>query len=212
MTTKTLNRGLAVLSTLALTASLAACSDESEHAAPTLDATSTTEDESPAETPSPSPSPEASNEPTADPDGDGSRANPFRIGMVGQTSDWRVWVIDTVFDAGDIVAQENQFNDPADDGNVFVMVTIGIERLSDEAENPWMRVSPAIVGGNGRTYDDSCGVIPNPMRDIGDMYGGAEATANWCTEIPESALDGATLRVQLGLIGGAEGFFELGSL
>jgi hypothetical protein len=61
------------------------------------------------------------------------------------------------------------------------------------------------VGSDNRTYSDSCGVIPNPLSDIGDLYPGGVAEGNVCVTVPAGA-DGLWT-VETGFVGDPV-FFE----
>ena len=43
------------------------------------------------------------------------------------------------------------------------------------------------VGSDNRTYSDSCGVIPSPLREVGELYPGGVAEGNVCVAVPAGA-------------------------
>ncbi|QFG69052.1 hypothetical protein [Ornithinimicrobium pratense] len=130
---------------------------------------------------------------------DGSRQNPFPRDAVLTGGDWTMTMADVSFDAADVVAAQNQFNDPPPPEHQYVMIDIEVSYHGEsEPVSPWRLMDFAIVGSGGNTFTDSCGVIPNPLRDVGDMYSGASASANVCMPVATEQLDGASLRVTLG--------------
>ena len=131
----------------------------------------------------PTTEPEPEPEPTAD---EGSRENPFLIGDDVGNDDWGV-VLDQPYEAWDEVRAENQFNDPPDEGMEFWMLPITVTYTGVDTGDPFWDLDFGFVGEDGRTYAGDCGVIPEELWDVGEMYPDAEATANVCLEVPEDA-------------------------
>lgn len=125
----------------------------------------------------------------------GTRSEPLAAGSTVTVGDWSVTVGATSLDASAEIAAENSFNDPPADGHAFVMAPVDLTYLGDGSDTPWVSLSFTLVGGDGNTYDERCGVIPSPLRDISEMYTDASASGNVCVEIAEAALDGAAWRV-----------------
>lgn len=139
------------------------------------------ETEEPEPTAEPEPEPEP--EPTAD---EGSRENPFEIGDDVGNDDWGI-VLDQPYEAWDEVQAENQFNDPPADGMEFWMLPVSVTYTGDETGDPFWDLDFGFVSEDGRTHDDDCGVLPDELMDVGEMYPDAEASANICLEVPEGA-------------------------
>lgn len=127
--------------------------------------------------------PESEPEPTA---AEGSRENPFLIGDDIGNDDWSI-VLDQPYEAWDEVRAENQFNDPPDEGMEFWMLPITVTYIGLDTDDPFWDLDFGFVGEDGRTYDGDCGVIPEELWDVGDMYPDAEASANVCLAVPEDA-------------------------
>jgi hypothetical protein len=53
--------------------------------------------------------------------------------------------------------------------------------------NPGFGITVKFVGSDNRTYDDRCGVIPDPLSDVGDLYKGGVAKGNTCVAVPAGA-------------------------
>jgi hypothetical protein len=130
----------------------------------------------------------------------GTRDNPLPVGTRIEMGDWTVAVTEFDLDATERVQEENSLNDPPDEGRTFVMYSVEATYEGDDSGNPWLDFRWAIVGGAGNTFgtsmDDSCGVIPDPLRDQGETYPGGSVSGNGCISVPVDQLDGATLRVE----------------
>ena len=48
-------------------------------------------------------------------------------------------------------------------------------------------IAVKFVGSDNRTYDDSCGVIPNPLNEVGALYKGGSAQGNVRVAVPAGA-------------------------
>jgi hypothetical protein len=57
----------------------------------------------------------------------------------------------------------------------------------DGTGSPGFDIRVQFVGSDNRTYGDSCGVIPNPRSDVGDLYNGGTANGNACVAVPAGA-------------------------
>lgn len=126
---------------------------------------------------------------------DGSRQDPFPSDALLTGGDWIIRMADVNLSAADVVAAENQFNDPPPADHQYVMIDVSVAYNGEsEPVDPWRMLDFAIVGSGGNTFTDSCGVIPNPLRDVGDMYSGASANGNVCLTVATEQIDGATLR------------------
>lgn len=145
----------------------------------------------------------------ADEDGSGSddaaagtRQNPLDPGVAFSVADWTVQLGTTNTDAGEIVAAENQFNEPPAEGRQFVMVEVVVTYAGDGSGQPWIDLGFAFYGSGGNTFgsafstDDDCGVIPDDMFEIGEMFPDASATGNVCASVPTDQVDGGAWIVE----------------
>lgn len=150
-----------------------------------------------------------SSAPVAEAAGSGSRSNPYWVGTTFSTGDWRIKAGVTDTDVWDQVRDENMFNDPPKSGHRFVMAPFTVTYKGSGSEQPWLSVDTDFLGGNKRiytTYGNSCGVIPNSLNDVDDLYEGGRATGNRCVEVPASAIKGGLWRVNTG---GSDKFVRL---
>ena len=145
-----------------------------------------------ADLPASSPAPDGSaSSPTSTNDGGdgnqaGSRQNPFPIGQMVSNEDWDV-TLGAPREAWTEVHSENEFNDPPGSGMEFWIVPVTATYKGDDTGNTAFDIRVNFVGSDNRTYDDYCGVIPNPLADIGELYKGGEAAGNVCVAVPAGA-------------------------
>ncbi|QSB05691.1 hypothetical protein [Natronoglycomyces albus] len=117
-------------------------------------------------------------------------------GSTVEVGDWEVTLGDTVLDAAELVADENQFNDEAQEGHQFVLVAIDATYIGEDSGNFWIDVTMKVHGSGGNTFDDRCGVIPDDITDAGETFSGASVSGNLCVEVESDQLDGATWMVE----------------
>lgn len=123
----------------------------------------------------------------------GTRKNPFPAGseLVGSGAggDEASIVIGAAnWDAGAIIVEENQFNDPPPDGATYVMVPVTIKNVgSEDAVVPWIAFTVKYVAADGRSFDEASVVIPGELMDVGDLYEGGVGEGNMAFAIPTDA-------------------------
>jgi hypothetical protein len=116
----------------------------------------------------------------------GTRGNPLPIGESVSDDEWTI-TLGQPQNAGSIVASENRFNDPPEPGMEFWMVPVNATYKGDKTGNVSFGVRVQFVGSDNRTYSDSCGVIPDPLSDVGELYAGGVAEGNVCVAVPAGA-------------------------
>ncbi|ORB16827.1 hypothetical protein BST37_05930 [Mycobacterium noviomagense] len=124
--------------------------------------------------------------PTSSSNKPGSRENPLPIGEPVQSRDWQV-TLGAPHEAWAQIAAENEFNDPPKPGMEYWIVPVTATYTGDRTGNAGSDITVKFVGSDNRTYDESCGVIPNPLSDVGDLYKGGSAEGNVCVEVPAGA-------------------------
>lgn len=117
---------------------------------------------------------------------EGTRKNPLPVGTETTIGDWTL-ILDTPKDGTEAIAKENQFNDPPEDGFEFYLVPMTATYNGDESANAWADLRVQFVGDDGRTYRDYCGVFPDDISSVGEMYEGAVAEGNACVSVPAGA-------------------------
>jgi hypothetical protein len=116
----------------------------------------------------------------------GSRENPYRIGETVGNQDWKV-TLGTPHEAWSEISATNQFNDPPKSGMEFWIVPVTAVYTGDATGNVMFGVTVKFVGSDNRTYEDRCGVIPNALSDVGDLYKNGVAKGNTCVAVPAGA-------------------------
>jgi hypothetical protein len=133
-----------------------------------------------------SPSSAPSGSATNDSSAAGTRGNPYRIGETVNNRDWKV-TLGRPHEAWAEVSATNQFNEPPKAGMEFWIVPVTAVYTGDATGNVAVGVDVKFVGSDNRTYEDRCGVIPNSLTDIGDLYKNGVAQGNTCVAVPAGA-------------------------
>ncbi|MFD3596176.1 hypothetical protein ACFWU5_25940 [Nocardia sp. NPDC058640] len=129
----------------------------------------------------------------------GTREKPVPLGEtfdVGE--DWQVSVISVDTNATDDVLAENQFNDPPASGRQFVIIRTAAKYVGEETGLPWIDLDYQFYGSKGNTYDtgDSCGVIPDSLNDVDELYPDAGDEGNVCFSVPADQIDKGAVIVE----------------
>jgi len=117
----------------------------------------------------------------------GTRENPAPLGAPIKGQEWTVVVNSVDLDATEEVAAENSFNEPADDGTVYISVDVTATYTGSDADGE----SPAFVGidyvtASGVTVDsfEKLVVGPDELDLLSPLYEGASATGNRTIQVP----------------------------
>lgn len=128
----------------------------------------------------------------------GSRENPFPIGETVSNRDWQV-TLGAPREGWSEIAATNQFNPPPKRGMEYWIVPVTAIYNGDKTGSPSFGITVKFVGTDNRTYDDNCGIIPDPISDVGDLYRGGQAKGNTCVTIPAGA--GGLWTLSTGFVG-----------
>lgn len=107
----------------------------------------------------------------------GTREDPIPIGTAAEIGDgWMIKVQEVYPNANDIVAEENQFNSPPEDGQQFFLARIELTYTGPDSSKfaagyRLRAVGPTSVAYS--TYGNSVGVIPNELDNAEAFTGGA---------------------------------------
>jgi hypothetical protein len=115
----------------------------------------------------------------------GSRENPLPIGEAVSDDEWTI-VLGQPQEAWGTIEAENSFNEPPESGMEYWIVPVKLTYTGSESGQP-MLVTVKFVGSDNRTYSDTCGVIPDPLYEIGELYNGGSAEGNACLAVPAGA-------------------------
>jgi hypothetical protein len=119
-------------------------------------------------------------------DSKGSRENPLPIGETVSNQDWQV-TLGAPREAWSEIAATNQFNEPPKSGMEYWIVPVTATYKGDKTGSPTFGIRVKFVGSDNRTYEDPCGVIPDPISGVGDLYRGGQAKGNTCVAVPAGA-------------------------
>lgn len=143
---------------------------------------------------SPAPPPPAPEETPAE---QGTRANPFPKGTTVGTDEVEVSLGEVIWNATDVVASENQFNDPAPEGSTYAIMPVTVTNLTKaDAVQPWLAFDISFVADDGRSFEEEYVVIPFPLSDVDDLYAGGVGTGNVVFALPNDVSGGGVWAVQ----------------
>ena len=97
------------------------------------------------------------------------------------------------------IAAENQFNEPPEAGTEYWIVPVTATYTGDNTGSALFGIRVNFVGVDNRTYNGRCGVIPDSLDDVGELYKGGVAQGNKCVAVPAGA-DGLWA-VTIGFVG-----------
>ncbi len=118
-------------------------------------------------------------------DAAGTRADPIPFGFPAQVGDWTVTVESVEADGTALVMTENQFNDPPEPGEQFVLVRVAGTYEGNETGSFYIDLAYATVGESAVAYTnfgDSCGVVPDEIP-ITDVFTGGMVSGNICWSV-----------------------------
>ena len=119
--------------------------------------------------------------------------------MLGEWADvgeYSVAVTGVNPDAAEIIAEANQFNEPAT--NQYVLVDVSVVYNGDEEGDPWVDLSISFVGTDARQYDASaCGAVVSPSAmDVPTLNPTGAAEYAVCMDVPAEAISGGKVFVE----------------
>ncbi len=130
----------------------------------------------------------------------GSLRSPYAVDETFRLVSWRISLGATDLDAWPEIEPENMFNEPPGPGWSYVMVPVTLENVGSTELMPWLDLSIEYLGGDGVVYgassgDQWCGVVPDQLSDVNDVYPGGRVTGNQCAAVPTEAVAGGHWRV-----------------
>jgi hypothetical protein len=117
---------------------------------------------------------------------EGSRDNPLPVGTSVSTPEWQV-ALGAPREAGDEIQAENQFNGAPPTGMEYWIVPVTATYTGTDSGHAGTELGVGFVGSDARTYSDMCGVVPDDLWDVDQVYGGGTATGNVCVVVPAGA-------------------------
>ncbi len=119
------------------------------------------------------------------PDGDltDARTAPAALGTALDIGDgWTLTVNGANLDADADVVAASEFNDPAPDGQTYVLVDVTIGYEGEESSGSLFSVDFNLIGDSNVSANDQCGVstIPNQLDSFADVFPGGAVTGQLC--------------------------------
>ncbi len=137
------------------------------------------------------------------------RLDPAPIGTPVEVGEgWTFTVTTPATDLDDVVAAENQFNDPPPDGFRFVGIDVEY-RYNGTSVSSAFEVGTKMVGTSNVEIAKGCGVIPDPVDTFADVFPGGVVTGSLCYVTPIGDLGTLVLYTSTGF-GEAPVFFSTG--
>lgn len=133
----------------------------------------------------------------------GTRENPYPIGSVIESKDWRIVINSVTLNASKAVIAANQFNDPPAKGSEYMMVNYSATYVGDDADGQMPAfISVDYVTADGTTVDGlrSIAVPPKPINTTSTLYKNATATGNKAFEVPSATAGKGVLAVRPGML------------
>lgn len=134
----------------------------------------------------------------------GTRENPYPIGSVIESDDWRVVINSVTLAATDAVVAANQFNKPPAAGSEYVLVNYSTTYIGDDADGQMPAfVSVEYVTADGTTVNklDNYAVAPEPIDTMSTLYKDGTAKGNMVIEVPTATAGQGVLAVRPGMLG-----------
>ena len=127
----------------------------------------------------------------------GDREKPIPWGRPGKVgTDWEIQIQDIDPDAWSVIETVSRFNDPPEEGRQYVLVKIKISNVGENARKPGGYLTFKYLGTDGLAYDKGCGDIPDPLKQVEEMYPGGATEANICVSVPSKAVKGGSVIVR----------------
>jgi hypothetical protein len=134
----------------------------------------------------------------------GTRENPYPIGSVIESDDWRVVINSVTLAATDVVVAANEFNKPPAKGSQFMLVNYSATYIGDDANGQMPAfVSIEYVTTKGTTVNGLYKVVvaPKPIDTTSTLYKDGTATGNMAIEVPTATAGQGVLAVRPGMLG-----------
>jgi len=119
-------------------------------------------------------------------------AAPLALCQAGSIEGWDVAVTAVELDATQTILDENFLNEEPADGSQYLMFTLAGTNTGDAASDPFIDLMTAVDIGDMR-YEDTCGVLPNDLVDVGEIAPGESFTANGCVFVDSAGVEESVL-------------------
>jgi hypothetical protein len=129
------------------------------------------------------------------------------VGVTGQTGEFLITVTGVQTDATETLVNADSFNEPPEEGNRYVLVTLSVTYLGEDVGETGVDLSYSGIGQSGTEYSingDSCGIVPDSEFSTGDLFAGAVVSYNVCWQVAADDADTMLMKVMDYAHSGAE--------
>ncbi|MGG5171863.1 hypothetical protein ACQR35_06740 [Pseudarthrobacter sp. J1738] len=133
----------------------------------------------------------------------GTRENPYKIGSVIESKDWRVVINSVTLNGTAAVAAANEYNEAPATGSQYLLVNYTTTYLGSDTSGQM----PAMVGieyvtAAGNSIDSFTKAVlpPTPIDSTSALYKGASAKGNIAFEVPTATAAKGVLAVRPGMV------------
>lgn len=140
-------------------------------------------------------------------DGEGSsRENPLPIGTTVENDNWALTVNSVNLNGDKIVAASNEFNEPAGEGQKYIIVNVSMTMKADDPAGQMPMGTVEYVTADGRTVNtfDTMVVLENRFDNTSTLYQGGTATGDLAFAVPAASADQGVLAVRPDMLAGKE--------
>jgi len=131
-----------------------------------------------------------------------SIAHPVPLGKKARIGPWELRVTSVEPDATAEITGTNPFNDPPRSGRQFFMVGVAATFKGRGKGVVWTDLTMLSLGRSAVAYQPfgnaTCGVIPRPIDDEGDVYPGGTARGNVCWSVKKGDVRSLVMVVEWG--------------
>ena len=142
--------------------------------------------------------PDQTNE-TAGGDVGSARDNPVPLGQEAQIGDWKTKVLSATLNANDVVAGQNEFNNPPEAENQYVLVKVQATRTGEEPAAFLPDIYCAFVGSGGTTFETALADVPDNMSKAAEASQGASISGNLVFQVTSGQVSGGVLMMEQAL-------------
>lgn len=141
----------------------------------------------------------------------GDRSNPIPLGQqVKFDNGWEVTVLHATPSAWPQIQAANEFNSAPEPGKQFFMVDVAVTYSGPGSDSLFGSIEFHAVDSSQVSLDNSgCGVLPNPLDELGKLFTGGQLSGNICFVESAATSGSLVMFVDVGLFGGQETFFSV---
>lgn len=137
-------------------------------------------------------------------------AAPLELCQAASIEGWDIAVTAVELDATATVMDANTFNEEPADGSQYLMFTLTGTNTGDAAADPYIGLMTSVDIGDYR-YEDTCGVLPDDLVEVGEIAPGETFTANDCVFVDSAGVEESVLAVSSFVsMDEAEVYYKLG--